>query len=158
MTLPEDLKQLLAAFNLNGVEYLVVRGYAVGIHSEQRATKDLDLFIRSELKNSEAVYRALAEFGAPLDDITAADFRCDPNTVFQIGQPPARVDILQRIEGVDFDEAWKERIEANLDGIATHVISARHLVENKLLVGRLRDQADVEAIREAEKAADHKTG
>lgn len=153
MTLPEDLKQLLLAFNANGVEYLVVGGYAVGIHSEPRATKDLDLFIRSGIQNSEAVYRALAEFGAPLAGVTPADFRNDPNSVFQIGQPPARVDILQKIDGVDFDEAWKERIDTSVSGIASHIISTRHLIQNKLASGRLRDLADVEAIREAEERA-----
>src|ERR1700679_1726725 len=151
MTLPEDLKQLLLAFNANGVKYLVVGGYAVGVHSEPRATKDLDLFIRSETENSEAVYRALAEFGAPLASVTTADFRDDPNSVFQIGQPPARIDILQKIDGVDFDEAWQDRTETHVDGIFAPVISPKHLIQNKLASGRLRDLADVEAIREAHK-------
>jgi len=65
MILPEDLKQLLRAFNEHGVEYLVVGGYAVGIYAEPRATKDLDLCIRSEVKNSEAVFRALAALAHP---------------------------------------------------------------------------------------------
>jgi hypothetical protein len=107
--LPEDLKQLLLAFNAFGVEYLVVGGYAVGVYAEPRATKDLDLFIRSELVNSEAVFRALAAYGAPLTGLSASDFPDDPNSVFQIGQPPARIDILQHIDGVSFDEAWNER-------------------------------------------------
>jgi predicted nucleotidyltransferase len=149
MILPEDLKQLLCAFNEHGVEYLVVGGYAVGIYAEPRATKDLDLFIRSEVKNSEAVFRALAAYGAPIAGLTPADFRDDPNSVFQIGQPPARVDILQHIDGVTFDEAWQQRAETSLDEIDAHVISARHLVQNKLQSGRLRDLADAEAIREA---------
>jgi hypothetical protein len=151
MTLPEDLKQLLLAFNANGVKYLVVGGYAVGIHSEPRATKDLDLFIRSEIENSEAVYRALAEFGAPLAGVTAADFRDNPSSVFQIGQPPVRIDILQKIDGLDFDEAWQDRAETHVDGILAPVISPEHLIQNKLASGRLRDLADVEAIREAYK-------
>lgn len=66
MTLPEDLRQLLLAFNEHGVEYLIVGGYAVGTYGEPRATKDLDLFIRSEMANSEAVFRALAVYGAPI--------------------------------------------------------------------------------------------
>lgn len=151
MTLPEDLKQLLLAFNANGVEYLVVGGYAVGVHAEPRATKDLDLFIRSDAANSEAMYRALADFGAPLTGLTPADFRDDPKSVFQIGQPPARVDILQSIDGVEFDEAWRDRIEVPLEGVSTQVISAEHLIRNKLQSGRARDLADVEAIREAGK-------
>jgi hypothetical protein len=103
MTLPEDLKQLLLAFNAHGVEYLVVGGWAVGFYSEPCSTKDIDLFIRSGVKNSEAVFRALADFGAPLAGLTPADFRDNPDSVFQIGYTPARADILQSIDGVDFD-------------------------------------------------------
>jgi len=147
MTLPEDLKQLLLAFNAHGVEYLVVGAYAVGVYAEPRATKDLDLFIRSEVRNSEAVYRALAVYGAPIAGLTPADFRDDPNSIFQIGLPPARVDILQAVGGVDFEEAWGQRIEAALDDVSAHVISAEHLIESKLHTGRLQDLADVEAVR-----------
>ncbi|MGD0832278.1 MAG: hypothetical protein ABR907_15165 [Terracidiphilus sp.] len=67
MTLPEDLKQLLLAFNAHGVEYLIISGYAVGVYSEPRATKDHDLFIRSNIPNSEAVYRALSAFARALN-------------------------------------------------------------------------------------------
>jgi len=149
MTLPEDLKQLLLAFNAHGVEYLVVGGYAVGFYSDPRATKDIDLFIRSGLKNSEAVFRALADFGAPLTGLTPADFRDNPTSIFQLGHEPARADILQSIDGVDFDEAWPRRVELSLEGVPVHVVSAEHLIQNKLASGRLRDLADVEAIREA---------
>lgn len=149
MTLPEDLKQLLLAFNAHGVEYLVVGGYAVGFYSDPRATKDIDLFIRSGLKNSEAVFRALADFGAPLTGLTSADFRDNPTSIFQLGHEPARADILQSIDGVDFDEAWPRRVELSLEGVPVHVVSAEHLIQNKLASGRLRDLADVEAIREA---------
>jgi hypothetical protein len=147
--LPEDLKQLLHAFNAFGVEYLVVGGYAVGVYAEPRATKDLDLFIRPELLNSEAVFRALAAYGAPLTGLSAADFRDDPSSVFQIGQPPARIDILQHIDGVSFEEAWKEKTDASLSGIPTHFISAGHLIRNELKSGRTRDLADAEAIQAA---------
>lgn len=152
MTLPEDLKQLLLAFNAHKVEYLVVGAYAVGGYAEPRATKDLDLFIRSEIANSEAIYRALADFGAPLAGVTPADFRDDPKSVFQLGMAPARVDILQQIDGVTFDEAWKNRVEAKVDGIPANVISSELLIQNKLASGRLQDLADVQAIREAGKA------
>jgi hypothetical protein len=149
MTLPEDLKQLLLAFNAHGVEYLVVGGWAVGFYSEPRSTKDIDLFIRSGLKNSEAVFRALADFGAPLAGLTPADFRDSPTSIFQIGHEPARADILQGIDGVDFDDAWPKRVELTLEGVPVHVVSAQDLIQNKLASGRLRDLADVEAIRDA---------
>jgi predicted nucleotidyltransferase len=151
MTLPEDLRQLLLAFNECGVEFLVVGGWAVGFYSEPRSTKDIDLFIRAGVKNSEAVFRALAKFGAPLEGLSPADFRDNPTSVFQIGFAPVRADILQFIDGVDFEEAWPHRVELSLDGIAVHVISAEYLIQNKLKSGRLSDLADVEAIREAER-------
>lgn len=102
-----------------------------------------------DVKNSEAVYRALAEFGAPIAGLTPADFRDDPRSVFQIGEPPARIDILQSIDGVEFDEGWRDRVEVRLEEITAHVISAQHLIRNKLQSGRMRDLADAEAIREA---------
>jgi hypothetical protein len=147
--LQNDLKQLLLAFNAHGVEYLVVGGYAVGIHAEPRATKDLDVFIRADAGNSERVYRALIGFGAPLAGVTSTDFCDDPAAVFQIGQPPFRIDILQQIDGVSFDEAWPNRIETLIDGLPVPIISAEHLIRNKLASGRLRHLAD--AVREATK-------
>ncbi len=152
MILPEDLRQLLLALNAHGVEYLVVGGWAVGYYADPRSTKDIDIFIRSSLKNSEAVFRALAEFGAPLAGVTASDFHDSPTSVFQIGFSPARVDLLQSIDGVDFDEAWQNREQFILDGVEVNVISEEHLIKNKLKSGRLSDLADVEAIRAADKA------
>jgi hypothetical protein len=146
----KDLKELLLAFNAHGVKYLVVGGYAVGVHAEPRATKDLDIFIRADQENSHAVYRALAAYGAPLEGFNPSDFNDEQGSGFQIGQPPARIDILQRIDGIDFDEAWEERVEGFVEGeIQAHVISRKHLIQNKLRIGRTRDIADVEALRDA---------
>lgn len=90
--MPKDLKELLRAFNQHGVKYLIVGGYAYGVHAEPRATKDLGVFIRSDEENSQAVFRALAQFGAPLDGLSPADFM--DGSSFQIGQPPARINLL----------------------------------------------------------------
>jgi predicted nucleotidyltransferase len=152
MTLPEDLKQLLLELSAHGVEYLVVGGWAVGFYSEPRATKDIDILIRADRRNSEAVFKALAEFGAPLAGLSPADFRDHPTSVFQIGHEPVRADILQSIDAVEFEEAWRDRTEVVLDGVSVHLISSEHLIRNKLKSGRLRDLADVEAIREANRA------
>lgn len=53
----KDLIELLLAFNAHGVRYLVVGGYAVGVHVEPRATKDLGIFIRADEENRQAIYR-----------------------------------------------------------------------------------------------------
>ena len=148
----KDLTELLLAFNAHGVKYLVVGGYAVGVHSEPRATKDLDIFISADEENSHAVYRALVAFGAPLEGFSPADFNDEQGSGFQIGQPPARIDILQRIDGVNFEEAWKDRVEGLVEGeVSAHVISRKHLIQNKLETGRTQDIADVEALRDADR-------
>jgi hypothetical protein len=146
--MPEDLKELLRAFNDHAVKFLIVGGYAFGVHAEPRATKDLDIFVRSDEENSKAVFRALAQYGAPLDDLTPSDFM--DGTTFQIGQPPARIDILQQIDGVTFDEAWENRIEGTVDGqIQAAVISRDDLIRNKLATGREQDILDVKKLRTA---------
>ena len=149
--LPKDLKELLFAFNAHEVKYLVVGGYAVGMHAEPRATKDLDLLVRADRDNAERVYRALASYGAPLTGTRPEDFYTDPGSVFQIGQPPLRIDILQQVDGVTFDECWPDHDEVSIDDVSVHVISAAHLIQNKLASGRLQDLADVQALREAMK-------
>jgi len=142
----EDLKDLLRAFNAHAVKYLVVGGYAFGVHAEPRATKNLDLFIQPTQENSEAVFRALAQFGAPLEGLGPADFM--DGTIFQIGQPPARVDILQQIDSISFVEAWVNRIEGRVDGeVPAVVISKEDLIRNKVASGREQDLLDVKKLR-----------
>jgi len=147
--LTQDMKERIRAFNEQGVEYLLVGGYAFGVHAQPRATQDLDLFIRADARNSDAVFRALCQYGAPLGGLTAKDFR-DAKTGLQIGVPPNRIDILQQISGVTFDEAWKDRVNALLDAdTPTYVISRENLIRNKLAAGREQDILDVKQIQKA---------
>lgn len=150
----KDQRDLLIAFNAHGVKYLVIGAHAVGVHADPRGTKDLDVFIRSDEENSKAVFAALAEYGAPLETMTPADFNDKPSSAFQIGVEPDRIDVLQAIAGVTFDEAWPSRVETLLDkDTPAHVISREHLIKNKLASGRHQDLADVEKLREAASAA-----
>jgi predicted nucleotidyltransferase len=141
-----DFKDLLRAFNANAVKYLIIGGHALGVHLVPRMTKDLDLFIRSDEENAKAVFRALAEFGAPLEGMSPADFT--DGTTFQLGQEPDRIDILQRIDGITFDEAWPNRIQGEIDGeIPASVISLEDLIRNKIASARDQDLLDVKKLR-----------
>jgi hypothetical protein len=75
----------------------------------------------------------------------------NPGLIFQIGVPPVRIDVITSIDGVDFADAWADRIEANLDGLRVPVLSRHHLIANKKASGRLQDLADVERLEELEK-------
>jgi len=140
-----DFKELLLAFNAHDVKYLIVGAHALAAHGHVRATKDLDLWVRPEQLNAQSVLRALSEFGAPIGDLTVEDLS-KKETIFQIGLPPLRIDIITAIDGVDFDEAWPDRLETRFGGVPAFVISRHHLIRNKQTAARLQDLADVEQL------------
>ncbi len=84
----DDFKELLSIFNAHNVKYLIVGGYAVSFYAQPRATKDIDLLIKTESDNARAVYEALQKFGAPLDGLTPDDF-IDTNKFFPDGPSAA---------------------------------------------------------------------
>ena len=141
--LDKDLRELLALFNTTGVEFLVVGGHAVAFHGRPRLTDDLDLFVRPDLKNGERIVQALQTFGFGSLDLTPADFLAD-DRVIQLGRAPNRVDLLTRLYGVDFSDAWGRRVAARLDDAQVWIISRDDLIKNKRETGRTQDLADVE--------------
>jgi len=141
-----DYRDMLSAFADAEVEYMIVGAYALAAHGHPRATGDIDLWVRPSSENAERVFHALSEFGAPLTDVNRRDFEA-PDTVFQIGVSPRRIDILTAIKGVEFEQAWPERLEVEVEGMQLPVIGRRHLIENKRALGRTQDQADLERLR-----------
>ena len=145
----QDFVDLLRAFSDRRVEHLVVGAHALAAHGHVRATKDLDIWIRPTPENAARAFQALIGFGAPTSDLEEADLST-PGTVFQIGVAPVRIDILTRIDGVEFDEAWAARVPASFGGASTAVLSKTHLIRNKRAAGRLQDLADVERLERGE--------
>ena len=144
-----DYRDILSAFNEEGVEYLLVGAYALAVHGVPRATGDMDLWIRCSVDNARRVWRALSKFGAPLSELKKADLS-SPGIVFQIGLPPTRVDILTSTDGVSFADAWKDRLEVEVEGIKVTVISRSHLIANKKAVGRPQDLADIARLQDGD--------
>ncbi len=140
-----DFRDLLAEFNAAGVEYLVVGAHALAAHGHVRATKDLDVWVNPSPGNASKVLDALGSFGAPLQDLVAHDLT-QPGLIFQVGLPPVRIDVLTSIDGVEFAEAWAERVETTFAGQPAAVLSRRHLIQNKRTTGRLQDLADIEQL------------
>jgi hypothetical protein len=141
-----DFRDLIAEFNAQGVEYLVVGAHALAAHGIVRATKDLDVWIRPSVDNAPRALRALAAFGAPLHDLTEADLGTE-GLVFQIGIAPIRIDVITKIDGVAFADAWSERVQTRFGDQPTAVLSLRHLIQNKRAAGRLQDLADLEQLQ-----------
>ena len=144
--LPPDFRDLLRAFSVHRVRYLVVGAYAVAVHGHPRATKDLDVWVEPSVENAERVLAALREFGAPLQGLTVQDLT-SPGVTYQIGLPPLRIDVLTAIDGVpDFAWAWRHRRAAILDGLRVATLGRSELLENKRAAARPQDLADVVAL------------
>ena len=101
-----DFLDLLAALMRADARFLIVGAHAMAVHGVPRATGDLDVWIRPDPENAERVWAALTEFGAPLRafDLSQADLTAQ-GVVFQMGEPPRRIDLLTSITGVDFEQA-----------------------------------------------------
>jgi len=140
-----DFRDLLSAFNAGSVEYIVVGAHALAAHGHVRATRDLDLWVRPSDDNARRILKALADFGAPLQGLTASDLTT-PGVIFQVGVDPLRIDILTSIDGVEFDAGWDNRVKAELFGQQVAILSREDLIRNKKASGRLQDLADIERL------------
>lgn len=148
----KDFNDLLSAFNAHSVRYLIVGGYAYARYTEPRATKDLDILVDPDPQNASAVYQALLAFGAYLADVTAGDF-ANRGTVFQIGVAPFRIDVLNDIDGLSFQEAWETSEAAFVDDtIPVRYISRQGLISNKLAARRPQDLLDVDNLRKSSRS------
>ncbi len=145
MAINRDFRDLFAALNEAGARYLHVGGYAVAMHAQPRFTKDLDLWIDSNVDNAARVCEALRAFGAPLVDIGADDL-AQPDVVLQIGVAPNRVDLMTSVDGVGFPEAWEARGVTQYGDQEIPVIGRAHLIQNKRASGRPQDLIDLEVL------------
>jgi hypothetical protein len=143
MSMLKGRRDLLSAFNAEGVECLVIGGHAVGVHAEPRATKDLEVLVRNDCGKLRAGVSRATEVWCSTPRRLHDDFCGHPEDVFQIGVPPSRVDILQRISGVDFEGAWERRTNfKGNDELEAPFIAVGDLIANKIASGRLQDLAD----------------
>jgi predicted nucleotidyltransferase len=136
-----DYRDLLKSLNATGVRYLIVGGYAVMIYSEPRYTKDLDIWVDPSPANAQALFQALARFGAPLHNLQPADFTV-PEVFYQIGIDPVRIDVQTSIPGMEFGPAWQRKLEVDFGGEPGYVISRDDLLVSKRASRRARDRKD----------------
>lgn len=140
-----DFLDLLRAFAAADVRFLIVGAYALALHGRPRATGDLDVWIEASPENAQRVMRALAAFGAPLAEVSAADFAREGVT-YQIGIPPGRIDILTELTGITFTDAWADRLRRPFGDVEVDFIGRASFIRNKRATGRHKDLADIEGM------------
>lgn len=152
MTSPDvhdEFVDLVACLREEGCEYVVVGAHALAAHGSPRATGDLDVFVRPSPDNAARVVRALLAFGAPIraHGVTVEDFHTE-GTVYQMGLPPRRIDILTQLSGISFDDAASDVVEGHLGVEPVRYIGLDAMLKNKRAAGRLKDLADAAVLEE----------
>ena len=140
----EDFLDVLRALVEAGAEFVVVGAHALAVHGVPRATGDLDVLVRPTRDNAARVFDALRAFGAPLEahGVRTEDFE-KPSTVYQVGLPPRRIDVLTAISAVSFDEAWSSRVDVEVEEMTIPFLGREALIANKRAAGRDKDLVDV---------------
>ena len=140
----QDFQDFIQALNNNNVEYILVGGYAVILHGFVRSTADMDVWINKTKDNYSKLSSAYKEFGAPI--FSETDFLGNIYDVWSIRTPPNRIDVMNDVKGVSFEEAYKlckVYIQANVE---IRYIHLNHLIKAKKASGRFKDKADIEQL------------
>ena len=150
LDLNEDFRDLLLALTEAGVDFLVVGAHALAAYGVVRATGDLDVLVRPAADNAERVLAGLRAFGAPIGahGVTRDDFT-RAGTVYQLGLPPRRIDILTSLTGMDFDTAARDAQSTKVGDLAFRVPSKLALIANKRATGRPKDLEDIRRLEHA---------
>lgn len=136
---------LLAALDASEVRYLVVGGIAVGFHAEPRYTRDLDLLITVTGSEAVKLHACLKAYGAPVQILTPEEL-AGPDFIFHFGSPPWRVDVISALPGVDFEQAYAERVKMPLGSYLADCISREWLIRAKQTSWRPQDMLDLDSL------------
>jgi len=144
--LNKDYRDILQSLLKNEVEFLVVGAYAMGAQGYPRATGDIDVWINASGINSKKIFKALADFGAPVSNISETTF-AEEGVIFQIGVMPRRIDVITHIDGVNFKDAYAAKLVVEIDGLKIPFLAKADIIKNKLASGRPKDRLDVEYLK-----------
>jgi hypothetical protein len=140
--LNQDFRDMLSCLKGAEVEFIIVGAYALSAHGFPRATGDINIWVRNSPDNAGKIMTALAEFRAPLAGLSEGDFTTG-DTVVQIDVQPCRIDITTGIDGIEFSEAWENKVAITVDGLDVYIPSKADLLKNKIASGRDKDQGDI---------------
>lgn len=146
MILAKDFEDFVVLLNKYEVEYMVVGGYAMAFHGKPRYTGDFDIWINISEENAEKLLKVMEAFGMSSLGFEKEDF-LQQGYISQIGYPPLRIDILNNIDGVEFEESYINRQQLIEGDLEINYIGLQDLMANKIASGRKMDLADVQEIK-----------
>lgn len=144
-----DILEFIKLLQIRNVRYLIVDGQAVIYHGYARFTGDVDFFYANQRENIAALFSVLEEFWhGKIPGVEHADELTEPGIIIQFGRAPNRIDLLNQIDGVEFEEAWKDRVTVRIPSseIQAHFIGLKSLLRNKRASSRAKDLDDLQAL------------
>ena len=145
MNIHPDFEELLLLLEDHHVEYMIVGGYAVAFHGYPHFTHDIDIFYDSGVENITRIRRALIAFGFNEKEVPEEVFRKKGN-ILTFGIPPSRVDLINEIDGVTFEDAKPNSIRGNYGKVKVTFIGFCDLIKNKTATARPKDKLDAEEL------------
>lgn len=149
--LDADTRELFRLFQEHDVRYLIVGGLAVNYHGYPRNTVDTDIFYERSPDNTRRLFEALREFwGGSVPAVQNHEELLEKGIFFQFGRAPNRIDLMNEIPGVDFPEAWENRVDERLrtdPPIRLLFISKQDLIRAKEAADRDIDRADLKYLK-----------
>jgi predicted nucleotidyltransferase len=143
--LNKHFQDFLGLLEKHHVEYVIVGGYAVGVHGFPRYTGDIDVFVAISRDNAGRLVDVFNEFGFASLSLKANDF-LEPDTVVEIGREPMKIQVLTGIDGVTFDRCRSDRMIVNISGLRVPFIGFESLLANKAASPRSKDRIDLEEL------------
>ena len=150
INLEKDIIEFIELCNKHNIKYLVIGGYAVSIHGYPRSTKDIDVCIEMSDANASNMVQVINEFGFGSLKLSKEDF-LRKDFITQLGFPPLRIDILNDLSGVSFEEAWKNKKVVSFENVPINFIGYNDLLIVKKNAGRPQDLADVDKLEKRNK-------
>lgn len=126
---PSHFREFVEALNNNEVEYLLIGGYALGAYGHIRSTGDLDIFVNATEENADKAISACIDYGIPQEHLKKEMFLVAK--MIGIGEIPLRIEILKKLDAVDFKYAFQRAIKAVVDGLQINVVSLEDLIQLK---------------------------
>lgn len=146
----EQTRKVLAAFEREGVQYVIFGAVALNLQGLARATEDLDVFVAPTEENVRRLRAALMSVfdDDNIEEITAEDLLGDyPAVQYVPPQGDFHIDILTRLgEAFRFEDLESERVD--FDGLEVSVVTPVTLYRMKKGTVRPRDQGDAERLRQ----------
>lgn len=149
MELPKDWSAFIELLLAHRVRFLIVGAHALAANGRPRATQDIDFWVEPTRANAEKLCATLVEFGFPALGGAVEDFST-PNRMATLGRPPFRIDLMTSIDGVEFQRAWENRIEAAFGQTTVGFLGRAEMLENKRASGRPKDLADIALLEEGQ--------